>query len=304
MITEITPYSVVMSLCALLIQSIQWRTMCEVLNMRSNSTYYALNLAFFLSGLALSLAGAPHAIQIAFIAPFMLFILPVALSTNPLRVRVIRTFIVDSVENLAELIAFAVYALLSGGDISPTALDDRTVPLALITYAVIIAFLLPAMRITALILNRQSGQTSSPYPRVSIVFTLNLFLLVFIVIIRIVGDFHRNSQPAIEAIALPLIAFGALSLMLGLTAQGIVERDIDTRRRIAERAASGRQAKHLRAEILGIAHDAKAVQLLRHDIANQVAIVEELATSGCSAEADAYLAALQERAHRITKDAL
>ena len=304
MLTEITPYGMVIAFCGLYIQSIQWRTMCEVLDMRSNGAYYALNLASFLLGLALSLAGAPHAVQIAATAPFMLFILPVSLSTNPLRVRIIRTFIVDSVVNLAELVAFAVYALLSGGDIYPTMLDNRTVPLTLITYAVIIAFLHAATRITVFVLNRQSGQTSSPYPRVSIVFTLNLFLLVFIVIIRIVGDFHRNSQPAIEAIALPLIAFGALNLMLGLTAQSIVERDIDTRRRIAERAASGRQAKHLRAEILGIAHDAKAVQLLRHDIANQVAIVEELATSGYSAEADAYLAALQERAHRITKDAL
>lgn len=82
---------------------------------------------------------------------------------------------------------------------------------------------------------------------------------------------------------------------------GVAQRDVQAQRVVAERAAMARQLKHLRVQIDAMTRSSVSVRLLRHDLANQVRVVRQLAAKGSVTDADRYLATLQERSRKVAE---
>ena len=82
----------------------------------------------------------------------------------------------------------------------------------------------------------------------------------------------------------------------------LAHTDARARRRKANELASKEQISRMRVELAESARRSLELRRLRHDMANQVAVVDELVKHGRMTDADAYLAQLQQRAHALTQD--
>lgn len=97
-----------------------------------------------------------------------------------------------------------------------------------------------------------------------------------------------------------IIAFCLFSICASFAMLAIARQDLFSRRSIAEHAASVRQAAHTRREVEAIARRAVSLRKLRHDLVNQIAVVERLAASGQVDEADRYLDVLQQQSRELS----
>ena len=91
----------------------------------------------------------------------------------------------------------------------------------------------------------------------------------------------------VGSIATVVVVFAALE---------VARQDLQVSRRNADQAARTRRTRHIRAEVAGITRSSVGVRRLRHDMANQVGVIDELVSEGRCTEAEDYLAALQEQA--------
>ena len=78
----------------------------------------------------------------------------------------------------------------------------------------------------------------------------------------------------------------SMSANSGYAMLGVARRNAQAQRVVAERAAMARQLKHLRTQIDAMTRSSVSVRLLRHDLANQVRVVRQLATKGSVEDAD------------------
>ncbi len=228
------------------------------------------------------------------LVPLSTIVFPIAYSKGPLAVRTTRVLLINAAMAFNEAIVMNLYTFLAGG--IPT---DATVGID--NTAMLIVYLLSvplqAMlyeSVVYLVRRRDRSQTASFEPPVIAFLLWSYFLVMW-------TQTHSHlGGEAFTRASMASLVYALLSLGFGVVALTIANKDALVRRESANRAASVRQERHLRAGIADSTRRMVAVRHLRHDLANQLEVIEELARHGRRDEADAHLATLQERANLIS----
>ena len=271
-------------------------TLCRILSMRSNVVFAAVNMGLMGVMLILEYSELPRITNALMLAPLINIAFPIAYSRGSLRTRTVRVLVVQVTVAFSEVLVSALYALTANGAIDPVAAPDR-VDIGIAAAAYIVALIVQA-GLTELIVHifrrREGARRGSPYPPV-ILYLLWSYLLVMFSQMQLAATYARDSFRIISLIY-PLFTLG-----IGIATLAITFREECIGREATTRSASARQEKHMRREVAASARRVAAICRLRHDLANQIALINELERLGDDKRADATLAELQSRAHAIAE---
>lgn len=270
---------------ALILELLLMRTMCKVLPMRTVLGYCVADFCYYCLSMATQgkILGFP---RVAFI--LIHFMLPVIFSTGPLPNRLVRVAAVFTVELLAEPIAVVSWWGMTGeATMAPTVTDSTFLPM-LTVYGILILVIATLFEMLIAFFQHidHEGTASVELPVIAEMALSPLFFHVINTKLYIQDSLTPVSVAGI-------LAFVILSSVLCVAMLDVANRDIKAKRKLVDHAAFIRQATHSRREVEAIARRASSVRRLRHDLANQMTVVERLIASGQAAEADRYLQALQ-----------
>lgn len=268
-------------------------TFSRVLVMRSNRIFFLSSLACILAHQLLMELQSPPALCMLFGMATFGFGLPIMLSEGSVGVRVIRTTLVNLAAVMGEYAGRVLHVLLTGSSFAEGTSDDQ-IPAVLATYALVGVIAAILMHIIIVVCER------TDYHRDYTIDLPVLFLMLWSSALYgyldlVCHDLVIASIPY----ALTLFLCCALTLILGIATLSLAHDEARMRRIAANNAASVRQVRHMHAEIESAAQRSLKLRELRHDMANQIEVVLELARKGNSAEADRYLASLQIRAAEL-----
>lgn len=267
--------------------------MCSVLHMRDDRIYAAAIMGLATYDAVLREIGTLETLRVIPGALFA-FLFPIFYATDPLRSRIARSALINFSFIIPEVVGSAIYALVSHGAIHPQEINAQTIASVLLVYALIIP--LDALTLEVGIRfckrNEQDGEGSFSLP---ILMLLSASLLLFYLVYNRI--FTMNSLSSTASLLITLFALS--NVVISFLMHSMATSDARAQRAAAERAASMRQIKHLRSQVETTTRRSVFVRRLRHDLANQVEVVHELAAEGCSTDADRYLETLQEQAREL-----
>ncbi len=276
------------------LQGIFIATLCKILVMRSNAVFAVTCMALMVVSIMAQALDIPDLPRVLLLAPLTCVVLPIALSYGQFSSRVVRTLLANATMAFGEAFMANTYMLVTG-----TSLTTSTAEIDM--NGVIVAYTLGVLTQgiinTALVyMAKRHDHHHGSLPVLPIIaFLFSSYLLVLWLQTQVSLSTHFN--PWANVISL---VYAVLSLVLGMAALMIAQRGARIGRESANRAASVRQERHLRAGIADSTRRMVAVRHLRHDLANQLEVIEELARHGRRDEADAHLAILQEHANLIS----
>lgn len=289
-------YTLLLFLLGLVFQLIYFVAMYAVLDVPYRTTYFSIATALTLAGLLYRLSVLPNAEALSRIMPILgmatVFVFPISLSRGPLVTRIARLCIVNMSTIPIEILGNVLYSFLGGTvPVVYTNIAHGSVPM-IMTYCVLIPISVLVLNTIVMFLRRQDKSVSIAMnvTILALLMTSHLCMALLAYRFSIGYDFMFYA-----AIAVRVMLILAACMLLYIAAQ----RDFARQRQDADKAAVARQAKHLRGELDAITRRALAMQRLRHDIANQVDVVDELMSSAYYQEADAYLIALQNQADAL-----
>lgn len=271
-------------------------TLCRILSMRSNVVFAAVNMGLMGVMLLFEYLALPRIANALIFAPLINIVFPIAYSRGPLRARTVRVLVIQAIVAFSEVLVAALYALAANGAIDPVATPDR-VDKGIAATAYIVAITVQAgltELIVYIVRRREGARRGSPYPPV-ILYLLWSYLLVMFSQMQLDTTYARDTFRVISLIY-PLFTIG-----IGIATLAITFREERIGREATTRSASARQERHMRREVAASARRMAAIRRLRHDLANQIALVNELERLGDDERADQTLAELQSRAHAIAK---
>lgn len=273
------------------------RTICSILDMRSNAVFalcHATNAC--LNFIAFKL-GAPAVLRTLVIGPSTTIILPIAYSRGPLSKRVSRTAIISLCALIPEIIAMATF-LLFRGSVYFSTIDESNYLDVLLAHSLTMvshAFISEAL-ITVFRRNDQEWDAPLGIP------VLCLLAETYALGIGLTMYHHPHQEQASYLAVIPTFACYVLTIAYCLAVLHLAHLDVRTKLLEADQLTQMRHLRHLKAEIEASSSRSISVNRLRHDFANQISIVEELALEGSVQEADHYLVMLLEQARSLTKD--
>ncbi len=289
---------VIQVLLSLILELIIMRAMCKVLDMRSYPLYVGLHLGCFCLSYYLSLSPTPFVTRIVVINILTNFLLPIVISRGRLRSRLIRMTAVNLATVIFEGVGDFLYIFLHPGiQLSQTSLaTGDTGTICLIYCAIIpIAAVVEEMVVIACRLIDDGSDAEIEIP--GVLMMVLSFLFYIPLVFRV--DAAPNRGAGIYIVA---AAYAFVSLVASLALISVAKRDAQASRQSANQAASIRQERHVRGEIEASVRRTTEMSRLRHDLANQVEVVEQLAAQGRYAEADQYLRSLQAQARKLGGD--
>ena len=286
-------YTLLLFLLGLVFQLIYFVAMYAVLDVPHRAAYFFIATAFTLAGLLYRLSILPSTETLSRVMPVIgmvtVFVLPISLSRGPLVTRIARLCIVNMSTIPIEILGNTLYSSFGGTvPVIYTNVAHGAVPM-IMTYCVLIPVSAPILNTIVMFFRRQDKHISITMNLTVLTLLMTSYLCMALLAYRFSIGYDFMFY---VAIAVRVMLILAACMLLYIAAQHGFARQ----RQDADRAAVARQAKHLRGELDAITRRALAMQRLRHDIANQVDVVDELMSLGHYQEADAYLVALQDRA--------
>ncbi len=280
----------------ILLEVMRIATLCRILTMKSSRVFAVVTMACMSLSLCLQYVDGWDLPRVLVLVPLSAIVFPIAYSIGPLRVRTTRVLLINAAMAFNEASVMNLYTFLAGGvPTDATAGIDNTAMLIVYSLSVPLQAMLYES-VVYLVKRHAHSQTASFEPPV-IAFLLWSYLLVMWT------QTHSHfSDEALARASMASLVYALLSLGFGVVALTIANKDALVGRESANRAASVRQERHLRTGIADSTRRMVAVRHLRHDLANQVEIIEELARHGRKGEADTHLVALQKRALAIVED--
>lgn len=281
---------------SLMLNSVCMWTMSQIMEMRSPRLFLVSSILSSALCQALFVLGAPDILPAVIgIATYGLG-LPLLMSTGPLRTRVLRTILVNVAAMACESGGRSIYALITGTGF-PRTMDGMLIPSMLVTYA--FTALLDGLICAAIVTVCQWTDRNRNYP-IDIPIVVLLFWSCFLSMQ--LDLWCSDSISTTLAFTVTQFVYCILSVVLGLCTMMLAHNDARASRMKANEHALREQVSRMHAEVAASAQRSLALRQLRHDMANQVAVVEELVKHGHMAEADTYLEQLQQRAHALTQD--
>ena len=274
------------------------RATCKVLDMRSKALFAIGILATMAASFACRASGMPEGLRTAIIGPLSFFALPLVFSRGPMRKRISRICLLVSASLPAEFSAAISYSLLSGQSLFPS--PGATIPTS--EYALIYAssILTSAITYEAVIAccMRTDSRDLVPLNLSVIALVLESYVFFGFVIIRVNNLQEQGSFIAVAALLWTLVSFA-----IAVSALEIAQREAHALRDLANQVAITRQLHHIKREIRTMTHSSSSVRRLRHDLANQSDVINELLGEGHVDLAERYVLQLQNRADELTEQA-
>lgn len=273
------------------------RATCKVLDMRSNTIFAASIIALMMASIFNGPFEVLNVIRLLVIGPLSTFVLPVAMSRGPMQTRITRTLLLATATMCTEFAAAGTYGLLTGSKAFPTEADTSALVPFTLTYMTCVLFSFIAMEgVIAFCRRDDEGLDIS----------LRTPLLALVIFTYFTGEAVSTRMHAMQNyMTLALVGvfvIDLLTLAIALVTFDLARRELLARRRAADQAALVRQARHLKSEVLSIASSSAATRRLRHDLANQVDVIDELLGEGRMGAAEQYLSELQRRAQALADD--
>ena len=286
---------VIQVLLSLVVELIVIRAMCKVLDMRSYPLYVALHLGCFCLSYYLSFAATPHVIRIVIISVLTNYLLPIVISRGRLRSRLVRMTAVNLGTIILEAVGDFLYLFVHPeGRIIQTSLaggDNGTICLiycALIPIAALVEELV-------IITGRRIDDGLDTELEIPGVLIMSLSFVFYIPLI-----FRADRVPN-HGVSVYFVAaiYATASLAASLVLISVAKRDAQASRQAADRLALTRQNRHVRGEVEASVQRTMEMSRLRHDLANQVDVVEQLVAQERFVDADRYLELLQSQARDL-----
>lgn len=294
---EVFFYDPIPAISNIILQLLIIRAFCHLLDIRSKPLFSALMLATLGFGFFERLVDLSYDIHVSIFGPLSLLFLPITLSKGPLGPRITKTFLVASATLASEGLAVA-FCNLVGVEILPTIAfgsDEVIQSNMIVAYISALIFAMVLLEILIFIFDEVLDVTLST-PALALL--LSSYLLS--------GALFRRAH----AVMITTLTFRTatllttlLTLALCITLVYLTRKDVLANMESANRMARMRQARHVCTEVEGIAQRSSDVRCLRHDLANQIEVVEQLAHQGQTQEADGYLETLIEQARTVSGDA-
>lgn len=271
------------------------RAYCRILEIRAKGLFSLLLMATLALGFLERVVDLDYGTHVSIFGPLTLFVFPVVMSSGPLRTRITKSLLVASAVLASEGIAVALCGLM-GINIPPTialgsgAVSQQDMLVAYIS-ALVFAFLLLEALIT-IFDDVMDATLSSPA----------LSLLVFSYMLS--SATFRRAHLSIETSSLystTTMVTTLVTLALCIALVYMTRSGVQASRESANRFARIRQARHIHTEVIGITRRSQAIHRLRHDLANQIGVVSQLASQERFEEADDYLRALIEQSQLIAE---
>ena len=280
---------------SLVVELIFTRAMCMVLDMRSYPLYIALHLGCFCLSYYLSFSGTPQVVRILFINISTNFVLPIALSRGRLRSRLARMAAVNLGTLILEAVGDLLYIFVNPESrITEVSLAGGNNGAICLIYCALIPIAALAEEAVILVCRRAEDSTDTEVELPGILMMTLSFLSYIPLIIR--ADLTLDSRMGIYIVA---TTYAVVSLVASLALIAVAREDAKAARLAANRAAIARQERHVRGEVVASVRRTVGMSRLRHDLANQVEVVERLAAQGRYADADHYLELLQAQAREL-----
>ncbi len=290
-------YQGILAIMGFALQLIVIRAFCKVLDMRSYTLYVGLYIFSYCLSFYLLSAGVPRIMNTLFINPLTNIVLPIALSRGPFRTRIIRVGIINLGGVLAETTGSLIYMII-GGRMYPEAFNQETFAGVATVYTLLLLIFSIVYEAIISICLRVDRQLDARIERPILVLMFASFLFVLGVIMRF--DAMAATSFAASLITF-LLSVATAAIVVGIIA--IVREEAGEHRQAIHDLALARQVKHAQAEATASVRRAANLRKLRHDMANQIDVVRELANEGRLEDADRYLVALQVAAHEFAENA-
>ncbi len=287
-------YDIIYFLVALIPEAVLIRAMCKVLDMRSVWRFIALRLFFdCVSFLFRYLPSTNGIIRLAlFLATNV--IVPFVMSRGPALTRLSRIVLVIAGGLLTEFVGASTYHLISGGEFFPSEINQDTIASVVVIYSLLAFFASIVMEFIITLYARidrdRDAMLEPPVIFLSLVMFVGFDALLM-----------RTNDAGVYSLMGPFLCFLCCLCTLGscMALLAVARRDAEATRLAADQVAVARQERHVRGEIEASVQRTTQMSRLRHDLANQVEVVEQLAAQGRYDEADQYLEDLQAQARKL-----
>ena len=272
------------------------RANCLTLDLRSNRIYAICHLVNVTANYLGAKFGLPPVIRALILNPSTTVIMPIAYSRGPLRTRIVRVLTLCLAIVPAEAGSAGVYMLLGHGPYF-TAIDSSNYVDIALTYCVTIVLCAISFELLIYFYRRIDHKVDAQLETPVLTSMGACYTLILITFVRFASTGHRD--------AFTLIGIGTYALfgiVYALATLTIARRDVATQRILANEAASQRQERHVTRLIEASSRKRGELRRVRHDLANQIDVVSELAESGRDKEASRYMATLRERVRQLSED--
>ena len=282
---------------ALLVELPIMRATYRILRMRSVGLFIALHLALFCFGFFIKYLPFSKIVigLLSFVTSIaMLIVLPFGLSTGTVRSRLVRICLICLGAIVTEYVGGSTYSFISGGQIFPSELNRETIGSVVTVFSLLIVLSIAVNEALIMLcgyLDHERDVTMEP-PVIVLPLVTYLFLNLLYVR-RHAMELHEATIPVL------LLACSVITLAICAGLIFVARREAMAARKATDNAAMARQERHVRGEIEASVRRTTEMSRLRHDLANQVEVVEGLAAQGRFADADQYLARLQLQAQTL-----
>jgi len=290
-------YVVLHFFLALLVELPIIRATYSILRMRSVGLFVTLHLVLYCFGFFIKYLPAAKIVigLLSFVTSItILIVLPFGLSTGTARSRLVRICLICLGAIMTEYVGGSTYSFISGGQIFPSELNRETIGSVVTVFSLLIVLAISVNEALITLcgyLDHEQGATIEP-PLIVLPLVTYLFLNLLYVR-RDAIELHEATIPML----LLVCSLITLAICAGLIF--VAQREATAARKATDSAAMARQERHVRGEIEASVRRTMEMSRLRHDLANQVEVVEQLAAQGLFADADQYLARIQMQAQTL-----
>ena len=270
---------------------------CHLLDMRSNRVFAFVSMLGMVASLVLDELGLPVIVRILLAGPLLILGFPILYSRGPLRARVTRAFVIITCVILTEYIGNFIQSAFIGLNTIPDLHGTDIADISLL-YAIMLPIVIILLQTVIIAFNSadQYRDTTFGLPIVA--------LLFWTYIITLLASFHFTVEGlGNTSLPLVLLLYTLLAFAIGLATLELTRKTAQSHREATNLEAAIQHDEHVREEIESLVNRSMEVRRLRHDLANQMNVVCELAEKDHADEAIVYLNRLQERAHYIAHSA-
>ena len=281
----------------LYMQSLIIYVSCKTLHMRSNVAFVLLSMAGTAAGIVMQELQILPMVRALLVAPLVCFVLPIALSTDSLPYRLGRCAILAMLMLVASFVTSVLFLAFRAP------IDAGVIEGELLYKTILIHIAAAAVNtIASFTIVREFGVSVAQRDEALEPSFIVLLFCSYVVCIFLSNQAaQHSSNPLCTAAAVMDLLCCLLSLGLTSWALKSARQDARERRAQANRDATTQQLQLVQDEVEALAQRSLMMRRLRHDLANQIDVVTELATSGNARESDLHLQALQAYAHELTE---
>ena len=282
--------------CNLYTQLVTIHATCKVLTMRSRAVFAVLNMLGACAGIVLQELNVWTSVRTLVLGPAVVIVLPIVCATDPLRTRLTRCAILMASTFVSVYLAGTItVALGAASDQLP--MSGAGTAEAVICFVMLIIMHTCIMEWTAYALGSPDHERDGALGLPATVLLFWSYALNTIVSYQLLSPNQLSIVPAVL-----MLLYFILELILSLSILSSARTMARIQREATNRTLSDQQSAQIRTEVETSLRMSKGMKLLRHDLANQVLAIGELARSGRTEEANQTLADLETRARLLADD--